>query len=67
MTRKIKGKLAELGISQNELAAKLGFTVVTMSHKLNEKADWKLGELKQVQDYLKEKSKKHYTIDELVE
>lgn len=65
MSLKLKAKLVEHGIQQQEVSRKLGITVPTVSLKLNGKADWKLGELQTIQGLLKERGDTT-TIDELL-
>ena len=43
-SRKIKGRLKELGFTQEELANKMGITQSTLSHKINNTRTFKLDE-----------------------
>lgn len=52
-TSKIKGKMAELGITQKELAKVLGISSSTMSLKLNNARPFTLEEAASIADALK--------------
>lgn len=54
MSRRLKGLLAEHNIQHQELAKVLGLTRETLSHKLNGKSDWWLGEMAQIKNYFKQ-------------
>lgn len=43
-TNLIKGKMAELNYSQNNIAKEMGLSRVTISHKINNKQEFTLSE-----------------------
>ncbi|MDO4302113.1 MAG: helix-turn-helix transcriptional regulator [Clostridia bacterium] len=52
-TRKIKARLTELGLTQDDLAAKLGLATCTVSQKLNNIRPLKLSEANEIAKILK--------------
>lgn len=49
---KLKGRMAEKGVSQKELAGVIGVSVATLSSKFNNKTYFSIKEAKLIGDYL---------------
>lgn len=49
---KVKGRIVELGYTQNEVASRLGMAGATLSHKLNGGADFWLSEIVEMANLL---------------
>lgn len=52
-TRKIKGRMVELDISQQDAAKGLGISLPTFNQKLNGRKDFKIGEVQEFVNLLK--------------
>lgn len=51
-TRKIKGRMVELGISQQDAAKRLDIKQPTFNQKLNGRRDFKIGEVQELVNLL---------------
>ena len=50
---KLKGKLVEAGMSQNQIADFLGVNATTVNHKVNGKTEFKASEMKKLSEKLR--------------
>ena len=49
---KLKGRIVEKGYNTTSLAKELDISNVSLAHKLNKKADWRLSEVKKLCEIL---------------
>lgn len=51
-TNKLKGKLAERGMTQSQLAEAIDISASSFSFKINNEVEFKVGEIKRIQNVL---------------
>lgn len=63
--RTLRAEFARMGLSVEDVGAKLGLAKCVMYNRLNGKTNWTLGDMLKIQKIVNDGTQSHYTLDDL--